>query len=53
MHLAGKFDLSETQKYQTQIIPGNYTEESIQRVAKAIDIAKILREKLNPEFTDR
>ena len=32
---------------------GNYTDEAILRVAKAIDVSKVLREKLNPHFTDR
>ena len=35
------------------MITGNYSEDSILRVAKAIDVSKLLREKLNPEFTDR
>ena len=29
---------------------GNYTDDSIERVAKATDTTKILRQKLNPKF---
>ena len=34
-------------------LSGNYTEEAIERVAKAVDVSKVLKEKLNPHFTER
>ena len=33
-------------------ITGNYTEDSIQRVAKSMNLSKVLREKLVPAFKD-
>ena len=34
-------------------ILGNYTDESIQRVAKAVDVSKLLRSTLSPQYTER
>ena len=34
------------------MIIGNYTEQSIQRVAKAMNLTKELREKLVPQYKD-
>ena len=33
-------------------LAGNYTEQSIQRVAKSMNMTKVLREKLFPHFKD-
>ena len=32
---------------------GNYSEESLQRVAKSLDVSKCLLQKLTPHYTDR
>ena len=34
-------------------LAGNYTEQSIHRVAKAMNLTKELREKLVPQYKDR
>ena len=34
-------------------LAGNYTDQSIQRVAKAMNMTKVLRSKLVPQFKDR
>jgi hypothetical protein len=35
------------------LFAGNYTEQSIQRVAKSMNMAKALKEKLVPTYKDR
>lgn len=32
---------------------GNYTEESLQRVAKSLDISEVMPQKLTPHYVDR
>ena len=52
MHLAGEALIKHRNKNHINLA-GNYTEEAIVRVAKATDVTKVLREKLNPHFTER
>ena len=39
-------------KEKENCLSGNYTEDSIQRVAKAMNLSKALKEKLTPAFKD-
>ena len=35
------------------ILLGNYTEKSLQRVAKSVNVLKCVKEKIVPQFKDR
>jgi hypothetical protein len=51
LNLAG-WNIKRLTFWYISCIIGNYTDPSIQRVAKSMNMAKVLREKLVPQYKD-
>ena len=53
MNLSGMLYSYFSRIYPTKFCVGNYTEDSLQRIAKSMVMSKLLKEKLVPQYKER